>query len=363
MEQVESFVSRAARRIGLNGLLAAGALWLSIGFGLAAALLLGERLLAFGANAGLIVAAPILAAALASFAAAMSRWPTQQAAALRADAQLGLHERLSTALAAGEGPMAELVRADAQRRAAAFDPRKEFPVRIPARARWLALCAVGLAVAALVPPLDVFGWGAARAAREAERDAVRRATDGARVHLGKLAGVASEQGLDRAKQTIEQIDRSLGALAASEPTAEKARKVAEKAMQGIEKARAANDAAAKGAPDARERAKTDSERDLMASTQRILDGFQRELAGEARGGEIAAADGDKSKKGKEQVHQHAPDFVKPQEPTPVPRATVKVESRLLATRPAAEAATRRGDIPWQYRALVRRYFSPGEDGP
>ncbi|HUT37246.1 MAG TPA: hypothetical protein VNE39_27440 [Planctomycetota bacterium] len=360
MERVRAFVRSVARRLGTQGLLEAGGTWLSVGVGAAAALLAAERLVSLGANAGLLATVPIAAACLAGVAAGLARWPATHAAALAADAQLGLQERLSSALAAGKGPMADMVRADAERRVAALDPRREFPVRVPERFRWLALCAVGLAVAALVPPLDVFGWGAARAARRAEQAAVRRATDGARVGLGKLAGVGREQGLDRATQAIAQIDRALDNLAATEPTAAKARDVARKVAEDLQRAKAASEDALGRAADAKERDKAEGERDLFVSTQRLLEDWERELAGGAPSGlRPVPGKAPDDKKGEEAAPSRAPEFVRAQEAPPAPRETAKVESRLLATRPAAEAATRRDDIPWQYRPLVRRYFSPG----
>lgn len=358
MQRVRVFVRSVARRLGVQWLMDASGGWLSIGVGAAAALLLAERLLSLGANAGLLVAAPVLAAGLASVAAGLTRWPTPHAAALCADSLLKLDERLSSSLVAGEGPMADMLRADAERRVAALEPHRQFPIRVPERFRWLALCLVGLLITALMPTLDVFGWGAARTARRAELAAVRQGARAAGVGLGNLAAAGRQQGIERTPRTLDQMGNQLERLATSDPTAEEARQAARGMLKDVENARAAN--AAQRAAEPKDRTKAEAERDLLLSAQRLLEGWQRDLVGESSGGTLPPAgkatdDG----KGKEAERPHAADFVRGQETPPVPRETVKVESRLLATRPAAEAATRRDDVPWQYRAVVRRYFSTG----
>ncbi len=361
MERVRGFVRSVARRLGTRALLDACGTWLSIGAGAAAGLLAAERLVSLGASAGLLVAVPILAAGLASVAAGLARWPGTHAAAVAADAQLGLQERLSSALAAGTGPMAEALRSDAKCCVAALNPRRQFPVCVPERFRWLALCAVGLLVAALMPTLDLFGWGAARAARAAERSAVRQSAATTALGLGKLAGAGRRQGIERTPEALDQMGKQLEGLAAGDPTAEKAREAVQKMLKDLDSSKAANADTLNQSVAPKERRKGEAERDLLLSTERLLEGWERELAGLPRGG-VRPAPGKATDdtKGKEPARATAPEFVRPQETPVVPRETVKVESRLLATRPAAEAATSREDVPPPYRAIVRRYFSPGD---
>ena len=362
MEAVRGFVGSVGRRVGGQAMLEAVCGALALGAGCAAALVLAERVASRGGNAGLLAAVPLLAGCLAGLWAGARRWPSAFEAALAADARLGLAERLSTALTAGEGPMGELVRADAARRVAGLEPRQVFPIRPPARLRWVLLGVVGLLAAAFVPPLDLFGWGAARAARAAERAAVRRAADAARVGLGKLAGMGREEGFDGTARSLEEAERALGSLAgASEPTAPQAREVARKVQDGLNEAKAANKDALGKALEPGERARRESERDLLVSADRIVEGLRRELAGESAGGILPAA----GKKGAEEKAKaaertQAMEFVRSQEPPPAPRETLELEARLLETRPGAEAAAARDDIPWHYRPVVRRYFSPDE---
>jgi len=184
---------------------------------------------------------------------------------------------------------------------------------------------------------------------------VRQGARAAGVGLGNLAAAGRQQGIERTPRTLDQMGNQLERLATSDPTAEEARQAARGMLKDVENAKAAE-----GAAQPKDRTKAEAERDLLLSAQRLLEGWQRDLVGESSGGTLPPAgkatdDG----KGKEAERPHAADFVRGQETPPVPRETVKVESRLLATRPAAEAATRRDDVPWQYRAVVRRYFSTG----
>jgi len=364
VERVRAFVRSVARRLGTQAALEACGVWLTVGVGAAAGLLGAERLVSLGANAGLLVAALILAAGLASVAAGVSRWPGTHAAAVAADAHLGLQERLSSALAAGKGPMADAVRSDAERRVAALDARRQFSVRVPDRFRWLALCAVGLLVAALMPSLDLFGWGATRAACEAERAAVRQGASSTAAELAGLAGAGRQGGIEQTPQTLEQMGKQLEGLAAGDPTAEKALEAVQKMLKDLGDPKAANAEALKRSADPKDRKKGEAERDLLLGAERLLEGWGRELAGLARDGARPipgkAPDGEK---GKGAAAAASPELVRPQETPVVPRAAIKVESRLLVTRHAAVAAASRADVPPQYRAIVLRYFSPGDAQP
>jgi len=362
MEQVKRFVRNAARRLGTQALLEAGAAALAAGFGAAALLVLAERLLAFGANLGLLVAVPLLAALLAGAVAGLARWPSLPRAALAADGRLGLDERLSSALAAGGGPMADLVRADAARHVAAIDLRQKLAVAPPRFSRALALAAIGLAVALLVPPLDLLGWGAARAARARERAAVREATDAALASIGKLGDSSKQQGLDRTARTLEQIERALRNVAGSDTSPAKARDAVDKVLRELDEARKANSEARKAETNPKQLDKAQREGDLLLRTSRVLEGWEEQLKGGSQGGpRVSPAETAKGKKKEEGGGTRPAEFVRATEPVPVPREAIKVESRLLTARPAADAAMRRDDVPWRYRALVRRYFSPDEE--
>jgi hypothetical protein len=40
-----------------------------------------------------------------------------------------------------------------------------------------------------------------------------------------------------------------------------------------------------------------------------------------------------------------------------------VQESLVAARDSAEQAASGDDVPWRYRAIVKRYFSPEKDSP
>jgi hypothetical protein len=89
-------------------------------------------------------------------------------AAVRADAELGLADRLASAEAlagAEQGGWTDAVAKDASERVGDLHPSSVFPLRLGPAGRLLAPAAIALAVLWAVPPLDLAG----RMAREAER--------------------------------------------------------------------------------------------------------------------------------------------------------------------------------------------------
>ena len=354
MDVVREFAAGVARRLGLQALLDALAAALSAGLGAATVLVAAERLLSLGLDVGLLVAAPLLVACLAGAAAGLSRWPGLEAAALRADARLALQERLSSALAGGRGPMAELVRADAARHVAAIGLRERFPIRQPRWLRALALLAMALAASALMPQMDVLGLGAARVARARSRAALRHATDAARLAIAGLSSAARDEGLDKAAQALERADDALRRATSGASTAD-AQGAARKVLDDLAEARAAAEAAAK--PDEREKAQR--ERDLLVDGARTVERWQRDLGADASGAMQANIGAGAKKEEDEKGKGRGPaEFVRASEPAPIPKEAIELEGRLLAARPGADAAMAHDEVPWPYRAAVRRYFSP-----
>jgi len=363
MDQVGAFVRRVARRFGTQALVEAGVRCLCVGLGAAALLVLAERLVSLGVDVALLAVACVLASCVAGVSLGLARWPRLEVAALRADARFGLAERLSTALAVREGPMGHLVHADAARRAGAIDLRTRLPVCAPRLWRVLPLVAVGVALAFFVPPIDLLGWDAARRARATARAAVRGVTDAARVDLGKVAGAARREGLDRPAEALHRIDRTLAELAASASAADAAAEAARRAFGELERARSAGDAAERAATEREERERLQRESDILQSAHRVLERWRRGLDAGARGALPPGANVAPKKKNDGAGGAKAEDLVRSHEPLPVPPDTARVEGRILAARTAAAAAMRRETIPWRYRAAVRRYFSPDEDSP
>jgi hypothetical protein len=353
-----------ARRLGAQALLDAAARWLFAGLGVAALLVLAERLLSLGMDVGLVVAAPALASCLAGVSAGLARWPRLGAAAMAADARFGLHERLSTALGAAGGPMASLVCADASRRVAAIDLRMSLPVSAPRFWRAAALGVLALTIAVFMPAMDLLGLSAARRVRAAQRAAVRVATDAALASLGRIAAGERGQQPNRAATTLSRIDRGLAQLLGPKASVAQARAVAERLEAELEGAKRANEAAQRAATDYGRREQLQDERDTLRSAEQVVERWRRDLEGAARSGTQPHKDGsDEKKRGVEPKGAKAHPFVRDHEPVPAPREAAEVESAMRAARAAADAVLRRGVVPPRYRAAVRRYFSRDDELP
>ena len=339
MDRTTAVVRTIGWRLGAQALLESAVLWLSLGLGAAAVLVLAERLLSLGASVLFLAAVPIAAACTLAAARGLVRWPDSATAALRADARLGLAERLSSSLAAGHGPMSDLLRRDATRHAEAIEPRESFPVRLPPRARAVAPLAVALAVALLLPPLDLLGWGAAR---EARARAVGEATRDAHDALGAISRSAREQGLSRPAEAVARVQ---AALASPDDAEARAQAELDAAMDANAAARGAS------AADPRALAQLDREDDVLRRAARELERWRRRLAA-ARAAAAMGAGSDTAAGAGRQFRfvrsdpsaTHGPDAKTP-------------ETRPLAARPAATAAMTHDSVPWRYRVVVQRYFS------
>ncbi|MFW6162801.1 MAG: hypothetical protein ACODAJ_08505 [Planctomycetota bacterium] len=205
MEAVRRFVHAVQWRLGVGEALRLGARALCAALGVATALALAERLLSLGMSVGAAVVVPLWAALGLTVVLVLLRWPGRLTAAMRADRRLGLDERLSSALAGGHGPMAELMRADAARRVEGMDPAASFPLRWPGSARLVPLLAAVLALAVLVPELDLLGLAEAR--RRAAAQA--RGASG----IGRGSGPARRDGRRRPDVEFPAVPTTETALA------------------------------------------------------------------------------------------------------------------------------------------------------
>jgi hypothetical protein len=149
----------AVARAGLRALF-----WAACAVALAA---LVDRVAWLGVPLPLLAAAALVAAGCAALVAGALRHPTALEAAVAADAQARLKERLASALSLGE-PATEMERAllaDARARAEAVRVEEAAPFVPPREARWLpAPVALALLASLVVPQGDLFG----RKARAAE---------------------------------------------------------------------------------------------------------------------------------------------------------------------------------------------------
>jgi len=103
------------------------------------------------------------------------------AAAMTADERLGLHARLSSAIAmdqhSARSPMAPALLGDAQKHASALNVGRDFPVRTPRQAAWALLGFAALVLTVLLlPQADVFGREARIKRKKKEKEDVRLAT-------------------------------------------------------------------------------------------------------------------------------------------------------------------------------------------
>ena len=338
MDAIAGFVKRFAMRTGLERLLASVATWLAAGLWCGAVLVAAERLVALPAPPEVLGALPVLCGAFVGLTLGLSRWPNLAEAALAADARFDLQERLSSALAAGSGPMAELVRQDATRHAASLDLRATLPLRMPRSWPALAAGALTLVVAALLPPMDLLGWRARRQAAEREHRLVRNATTAARARLSQLQAVAGGQEITRA------VDRQLAELLARRPGLREAVEAGTRLERQTGRLLAEAERQIAKMTDPLRRSELEGERAAAAAASRILAEWLENL-GAARQPERI---GDGSS---------AEAFVRPHEPPPPPKQLERLSEPIAQGSAAARAALRRDEIPWRYRRIVQRYFA------
>lgn len=328
MDPVRQFVTAVARRLGAAETIRLCARALCLALGLAAALVFAERLFGIGVSVPGAIAAPVGAALVAGLAVGVARWPSVVAAALAADRRLGLDERLSSALAAGDGPMAGLLRGDAERHVAELDPAEGFPTRIPPSGRAVPLLAALAAIALLVPDLDVLGRGQARA----NRAAMRTAQLDAQATVRALKRRAESDAQAHTQQALDEVLRALE-NAETGPDLRRA----------IEEARAA----AKPTPDA-----AAADRELLRQAREALERLRARLG----------SSGHPSPKPESARGASAGSpFVRPHKP-PEPKPSTLVTS-LIEARAEADRAVARDNVPWRYRAVVKRYFTPETRSP
>ena len=360
MSHIETFLSGVAWRLGAERLLRGLLLWLCGATALSCVLVLAERLVSVGAPVAFLAAGPLLAGLLAGLAAGLSRWPGRTACALEADARFRLEERVSSALAAGEGPMADLVRADAERRTQTIDLRRELPVRLPRSAQALGLLLPMLAIVLFVPPLDLLGLAKSRAERAADAKAVGAAADAARAELQSLGKAAGERGAGEAARIAEKVREIVAPLAQRSVAPPEARETVEKAESALKAAEDANKAKQRLAernPDEARRA--DLNADVFAQFRRTLERLAKALPG-GTGTKAAGSEQEKREKGGPTPPATPAPFVKAPEPAAKGTPPAPLETRLIEARPKADLAVTPQSTAWPYRAVVQRYFSPEE---
>lgn len=363
MDTVARVVGRIARRLGACALIRAVGRSLCVATAVAMVVVLAERLLSLGVSTATAIGVPLAVGTMFGVALGLARWPGRTTSALRADARLGLDERLSSALAAGDGPMAELLHADATRCAAAIKLRESFPVELGLSAQALPLLAALLVVAVLVPELDLLGRGRARTARAAQAAAAGAAVAEAQAALDSLRDRARERGLGGAAMALDDAARALAATAPGSGAAETARE-ADRIKGALDARREANGRALGAASSEEQKERLLRQRDLLANAARAVERLRGRLAGGGGGpaGPPERRPTTAKDSGKEPVGGQ-PLFARPQETPPSPHEAAALARRLVAARDAAAEAMSHARIPWRYRGVVRRYFSPDERLP
>ena len=160
---------------------------------------------------------PVLGVLAASYPVgllvAVLRRPSRVDAALAADREFNLRERVTTALELSEvsSPMADAVREDARRSVIGAKASRAVPLAIGSRARWVyvPLLALGLAYVFL-PEMDLFQYRERTAEADARREAVAVHVERIREAIDPLEVAA---GLDEASP-MSEITAELGELQA-----------------------------------------------------------------------------------------------------------------------------------------------------
>ena len=249
--------------------------------------------------------------------------------------------------------MAALVRADAARCAADIDVSTSFPVEWTLSARALPLLVALLVVAALVPDLDLWGRGRTRAARLAQAAAVRGAVAETQAELASLRDKARDQGLDGTAVTVEGAARALGK--ASTPQAGLGE--AERAKDGLDARRQATDRALDTATTDAERQRLLRTRDVLANASRAIERLRERLGGSGSGAGVASGRGGGALGAGDEPKAQ---FAQPQATPQAPADVEALSARLVAAQAGATEAMVQDRIPWRYRDVVKRYFSPND---
>ena len=245
-------------------------------WGAATALVLAWSKLSPTANTGIIAGALGACAVLGAVAGWAVQRPSPLQVARVADARLGLHERLASALYFASEPddMHRRLRADAAKRAKQHRPADAFPLRRHGR-RALALGASAAVVAALAfTPNPQASALARRSADQAVLSQARKTVVTARKHLGRQArkgndgkeAAKAQQELQQALLQLQRARTPLQALVALSALQNELASLPNLSSQDLAAAAAAG-AALDGAPGAGKLAQALSKGDLKAAAQ------------------------------------------------------------------------------------------------
>ncbi len=260
---VQRVARRAARRALASSALGLAGRGLAWGAGASLGITAGLRLMGDGAPTAISSEWPLVLAAGAGLGVAagvvlaiVRRWSVARGA-LELDMRLGLRDRLSSALALGEGPggpVAELAVRAGESAAGAIDVRRA--VRIEPGRGWrvgVPLLALGVGVGLWLPPLRSAAGGGAQAgtltpeaARAAKEDVAQLASE-ATAAAGDVAG---DPGVTRELESLRAIERELASGQARDVSAPiRAAQAAEQIASSLESssrenARAASEARA-----------------------------------------------------------------------------------------------------------------------
>jgi hypothetical protein len=175
-DYVRSKVRRLRWRIRLHRGLEQGIRFLFWSLLLALGGVLAVRLLGFDTELGRPVGILLVGAALLGFLWGACRRITPFSAALAADEQLGLRERISSALSlpSSEDEMIAALHADAQRHARRLNVREAVPILLPRRARYVPMAAAALLLTLLfLPPLKVLHGDTGKKVPQVVREEVK----------------------------------------------------------------------------------------------------------------------------------------------------------------------------------------------
>ncbi|MHC4663247.1 MAG: hypothetical protein ACYS8W_16415 [Planctomycetota bacterium] len=147
----------------------------------------------------------VIAAAVVAFVTYVPVRSSVRTAAVKADEELKLKERLSTALtsAGGPSPFTPLMLADAKRHAEGIRVGQSFPVRVRLRT-WLVPAVLVLAgfLLTLLNPIDVFGRGKTIEKRKEEK---KKTTKIVKTAVKRIENITKEEKFRQADKDVKDV--------------------------------------------------------------------------------------------------------------------------------------------------------------
>ena len=217
MNELEQKVKSVARRMVANVLQQSLLRCLFYGLCVVAAVAFADKLVHTGLSLPLFAYAVLAGCLPLAIVLTWMSGVTRLKAAVLADTNLGLKERLSSALAMKESgeAMAPALMEDALRHARRLDSARAVPLKLPREGRFLPIPVICAALAMLVmPSMDLLGRELRDAVRKQEADAIEREAKELKKKTEELKKFAKELKSENIKRVVEQMELAQEALKA-----------------------------------------------------------------------------------------------------------------------------------------------------